>query len=76
MRNMAATSKITVRVTSTRGGSTISYSTNGRYVSTQVNGFARDLTGQPIQPTSTQAAFWLAVLGAVTADLTANPNPP
>lgn len=70
---MAATSKIVITVRSSRGASTVSYSTKGRYVSFPTLGYQRDLTGQPIQPTSTLSAFWLSVLGIVTADITDNP---
>lgn len=62
---------MTIRVTSARGSSTISYITKGRYVSFTTGGLSDTLTGQPIQPTSTLSAFWLSVLAAVTAEVTA-----
>lgn len=70
---MASQAKITVRVRSSRGGSTISYTTAGRYVSFSTTGYQRELLGQPIQPTASLSAFWLAILAAVQADITANP---
>ena len=69
---MAADSKITIRVRSSRGASTVSYSTNGRYVSFTTAGYNRHLAGQPIQPTSSLKAFWTSVLAIVQADVTAN----
>lgn len=69
---MAAESKITIRVRSSRGASTVSYTTNGRYVSFTTAGYQRQLLGQPIQPTSSLKAFWSSVLGIVLADVEAN----
>ena len=73
MCGMASTAKIVIRVGSARGSSSVSYATKGRYVSFAVNGYERQLLDQPIQPTSSESAFWLSVLNAVVADLTANP---
>jgi hypothetical protein len=73
---MASQAKITIRVTSSRGASTVSFSSNGRYVSFNTAGYQRQLLGQPIQPTTSLEAFWASVLGIVQADLTANPAPP
>ena len=73
---MASTAKIVITVASSRGASTIKISSKGRYVSTDVNGFQRELLAQPIQPTSSQSAFWLAVLAVVEASLTDSPAPP
>lgn len=73
---MAGNAKLTIRVSSARGSSTVSYSSNGRYVSLNVAGYQRRLLEQAVQPSSSPQAFWLAVLGLVVADLTANPNPP
>jgi hypothetical protein len=72
---MAATAKMTVRVTSTRGGSNVSFSSAGTYISTQVNGYRVDLTGQPVQPTADQKTFWASVLAIVQAQSAANPSP-
>jgi hypothetical protein len=70
---MASTSKITVTVASTRGGTTVAYHTNGRYVSFTTAGLSGDLLKQPIQPTTSLKAFWLSVLAIVQADITAGP---
>ena len=70
---MANQSKMTVRVTSQRGASSISYSTGGRYVNLATNTISDSLSRQPIQPTSSEKAFWLSVLGIVTADVTSLP---
>jgi hypothetical protein len=70
---MANEAKIVIGVDSSRGHSTISYSSKGRYVSFTTGGYQRELLGEPIQPTSSLSAFWLAVLQAVVADITANP---
>jgi hypothetical protein len=70
---MASKAEITIRVTSSRGGSKVSYTSKGRYVSFTTAGYQRELLGQPIQSTASLAAFWLGVLAAVEADITANP---
>jgi hypothetical protein len=70
---MANQAKITIRVTSARGSSGISYSTSGRYVSLPTNGISDDLMQQPIQPTSSAKAFWQSVIAVVAADLAALP---
>lgn len=72
---MATLAKMTVRVTSTRGASTVSFSSSGTYVSTPVNGYSVTLTGQPIQPTTDQKTFWTSVLAIVEANIAANPSP-
>lgn len=66
---------MTVRVTSTRGGSNIQFSSAGSYVSTPVNGYSVDLPGQAIQPTADNKVFWTSVLAAVQAAIAANPSP-
>lgn len=68
---MAAESKITIRVRSSRGASTVSYTTNGRYVSFPTSGYQVSLPGQPIQPTSSLKAFWISVLTIVQAEIEA-----
>lgn len=73
---MASQAKLTIRVTSSRGGSTVSFSSNGRYVSFNTSGYQRSLLEQPVQPTTGLSVFWLSVLAAVTAAIEANPNPP
>ena len=72
---MATQAKITVRVTSTRGASTVSYSSTGAYVSTPVNGYSVTLTDQAIMPTTDEKTFWLAVLAVVQAQITESPSP-
>jgi hypothetical protein len=62
---MASTAKLTVRVGSTRGGSTISLSSSGRYASLNTNEVREDLAQQPIQPTASEQVFWTSVLAAV-----------
>jgi hypothetical protein len=62
---MASQSKLTVRVTSSRGGSKISVTSGGRYVSLVTNTVAAELLEQPIQPTASEAVFWTSVLAAV-----------
>lgn len=73
---MASQAKMTIRVTASRGGSTVSFTSNGRYVSFNTSGYQRQLLGQPVQPTASLEAFWAAILTIVQASLTANPNPP
>lgn len=67
---MANQAKLTIFVTWGRGSSTIRYSTNGRYVSLTTNTLQNRLLGQPIQPTTTQQAFWGSVLDVVEQDIT------
>lgn len=74
--SMASSAKIVITVGSTRGASSVRISSKGRYISTPVNGYQRELLGQPIQPTSSQSAFWLSVLALVQANLTNSPTPP
>lgn len=73
---MASTAGINIRVTASRGASRIRYSTRGRYISLPTNGLSDDLARQPIQPTSSAAAFWESVVGIVLADIEANAAPP
>ena len=68
---MATTAKIEVRVTSSRGASTVEYITKGRYVSFTTAGLGDTLKSQPIQPTSSLEAFWTSVLAIVQTDITA-----
>lgn len=70
---MASQSKLTIRVRSARGSSTVDYSTTGRYINLQTNGISADLPRQPIQPTTTAKAFWQSVLAIVTAEINALP---
>jgi hypothetical protein len=73
---MANQAKITIRVRHNRTGTSVQYSTTGRYFALTTAGFQRDLTGLPLLTTATTAAFWEAVIAQVTADLEANPTPP
>jgi hypothetical protein len=68
---MASRARLIIDVTSSRGASTVSYTTKGRYVSFTTAGLTDVLMKQPILPTSTLPAFWLAVLAIVQADITA-----
>lgn len=68
---MASKAEMTIRVTSARGSSTISYTTKGRYVSFTTSGLTDQLQKQPIQPTTSLEAFWTSVLGIVSADVVA-----
>ena len=70
---MANQSKLTIRVASQRGASSISYSTGGRYINLATNTVHDDLSRLPVQPTASEKAFWLSVLALVTADVTALP---
>ncbi|MDE3076168.1 MAG: hypothetical protein KGJ86_12140 [Chloroflexota bacterium] len=72
---MSAQAKITIRVTSTRGGSNVQFSSTGSYVSTPMNGYNVALPGQAIQPTADQKTFWTSVLALVQAQIAANPSP-
>jgi hypothetical protein len=73
---MASQAKMTIRVSASRGASTVSFTSNGRYVSFTASGYQRQLLGQAIQPTTSLDAFWASVLAIVQGSLTANPAPP
>jgi hypothetical protein len=66
---MANQAKLTIRVTSARGSSTVDFSTTGRYVSLTTGGISQQMLAQPIQPTASAKAFWLSVLAAVQLQL-------
>lgn len=70
---MASKAEIVIRVRSSRGHSTIEYTSKGRYVSFTTSGYQRQMLGQAIQPTTSLSSFWLSVLGLVADDITANP---
>jgi hypothetical protein len=70
---MADQAKLTVRVTSQRGSSGISFTTAGRYISLPTNGITADLSKQPIQPTASVKAFWLSVLAIVQTQIESLP---
>lgn len=69
---MASKAEIVIRVYASRGGSTIQYTSKGRYISFTTNGYNKTLNNQPIQPTASLKVFWEAILAAVQADVTAN----
>jgi hypothetical protein len=69
-RGMAAESKLTIRVSTSRGATTVRYSTTGRYIRLLTNGINGVLTNQPTQPNGTSEEFWAAVLPLVTAAIT------
>lgn len=68
---MSDTAKITVRVQSNRGSSTVAYRTTGRYISLLTGDVAHDMLRQPIFGTSGSKAFWGAVIALVQADIAA-----
>lgn len=67
-----ADSSIVIRIDSTRGGSTVQYTSKGRYASLQTAGYQRRLLKQPIQPTADLKSYWASVLAIVQADIAAN----
>ena len=72
---MASTPKITVRVASSRGATTVSFSSVGTYVSTPMNRYSVTLQGQPIQPSADNKVFWTSVLDIVQAYIASQPPP-
>lgn len=70
---MAATAKMTVRVTKSRTASRLTASTNGTYASLPVNTIAVVEPTQPLYSTSSAKAFWQAVLADLTAAVNALP---
>lgn len=68
---MSAGPGLRIRVSTTRGGNTIAYSTTGVYRSLTVNDVRNpDVITHPLTGAGSKA-FWEAVLGAVLADITA-----
>lgn len=70
---MATRSKFVITITKTANSSTVQYSTKGRYGQINTNTLTNLLRGQPLFTTATAQAYWLAVLSAVTAAVTAGP---
>lgn len=70
---MATRARMRITVTSTRGGSQITISTQGRYVSLDTNTISAYLPSEPIQPTASAKAFWGSVLAIATAAVAADP---
>lgn len=68
---MATQAKLTIRVGSTRGASSVNYSSTGRYINLTTGGYQVSLPAQAIQPTASTKAFWLSVLAIVQAEITA-----
>jgi hypothetical protein len=68
---MASQAKMTIRVRSARGSSTVQFSSTGRYVNLVTAGYQFTLPREPIQPTSSNKAFWTSVLAIVQAQITA-----
>lgn len=66
---MANQATLTITVKYARGSSTITYRTKGRAPGLITNGLGNVLPGQPVQPTSSQAAFWQSVVTAVETDM-------
>lgn len=63
--------KLTIRVRSSRGASTVQYSTGGKYRSLAVNDITNNLQNEPLFTTSGSKAFWAAVQAIVAADIAA-----
>lgn len=70
---MASRSGMSITVTSSRGASTITATTKGRYVSFPTNGITLNLTRQPILPTTSLKAYWLAVIDIINTQIEALP---
>lgn len=66
---MADQAKLTVRVTATRAGSVVQFSTVGRYKGLVTGGISQDMTMQPVQTTASAKAFWESVLALVQAKI-------
>lgn len=61
---------MTIRVSTSRGSTTLRFSTTGRYIRLTTNGLNGILTGLPMQPNGTSQAFWSAILPLVEAAIT------
>lgn len=70
---VAATARMTLRVTKSRTQSTLVIGTVGSYASLPVNDVDVQLPGQPLYTTASSKAFWLAVLAAATTAVEALP---
>jgi hypothetical protein len=73
---MARNSKITIRVTSNRSGTSVQFRTTGLYKSLTTAGYQRTITDLPLQNTTSLDTFWAGVLAAVQTSLTTDPTPP
>lgn len=72
---MSSRAQLVVTVTSSRGGSTVHFSTKGRYISFPSRGYRRVLKDQPIQSTASLAAFWTGIITSVQDSISINPTP-
>jgi hypothetical protein len=68
---MAAGAGLRVRVTTTRGGVTIAYSTTGIYRSLSVNNVRNPALAEATLTGTGSKAFWEAALNAIIADIAA-----
>lgn len=68
---MANRAKISISVTAARGSLTISYGTNGRYVSLPVNDVNGQILGSHLVSGAGSKVFWESILPLVQADITA-----
>ena len=66
-------SKLTVTVTASNAATTTRISSTGRYKRLLTNGIKIDLPAQPLYTSTDEKAYWLAVLAAVTEQITALP---
>jgi len=66
---MADQAKMTIRVVGTRAGSSVQFSTAGRYKGLVTAGTTVDMPMQAVQPTSSSKAFWTSVLALVEAKI-------
>ena len=70
---MARGSKITVQVKRSRNFSSTTVRTSGLYGALLTNSINIDTGSLPLFTTSTEKAYWLAVLAEITAQVTALP---
>lgn len=66
-------SKLTVTVTGSNAASKLVVSTSGRYKRLVTNTVSFYLPGQPLYTTTSEKAYWTAVLGVVQAQIAALP---
>ena len=66
-------SKITVTVTASNAASKLIVSTSGRYKRLPTNTVSFYLPGQPLYTTTSEKAYWTAVLAVVQAQIAALP---
>lgn len=66
-------SKMTITVTGSNAASKLVVSTSGRYKRLVTNTIGFYLPGQPLYTTTTEKAYWTAVLAVVQAQIAALP---